>query len=253
MTEKQLREKPVKWLSKFLGCEEGSPAHREIIKVFNDSGLCPRYQMTIYDAWCATAVSAAFIATKLTKIFPCVECACSAMISKAKAAGIWCENDAHVPKVGDVIFYDWEDSGAGDNKGDPDHVGIVAGVVDGSIRVVEGNMGRGTVGYRTIPLNGQFIRGFILPKYSTLAKKEKPTLDKKGYKKGDRTIGVLAFKCLLILAKDKGIIKQGVDFNGTFGNGTEKAVNKFLKKWGYKRNGIAGKNFIKKLETLLKK
>ena len=77
-------------------------------------------------------------------------------------------------------------------------------------------------------------------------------LDKTGYTKGKKTIGVLAMKQMLIEAKTKGIIKQGVNNDEVFGNGTEKAVNELLKKWGYKQNGIAGENFIKKLGGILK-
>lgn len=78
-------------------------------------------------------------------------------------------------------------------------------------------------------------------------------LDKKGYKKGQATIGVLAFKQLIILAKAKKLITQGVNNDNKFGEGTEKAVNLLLKKWGYKQTGIAGENFIKKLGAELKK
>lgn len=77
-------------------------------------------------------------------------------------------------------------------------------------------------------------------------------LDKTGYTKGKKTIGVLALKQLILIAKAKGYIKQGVNNDEAFGDGTEKAVNECLKKWGYKENGIAGENFIKKLGGILK-
>lgn len=77
-------------------------------------------------------------------------------------------------------------------------------------------------------------------------------LDTTGYKKGQATIGVFAFKQMLIIAKAKKIITQGVNNDNKFGDGTEKAVNELLKKWGYKENGIAGENFITKLGTLIK-
>lgn len=80
-----------------------------------------------------------------------------------------------------------------------------------------------------------------------------PVLDKSGYKKGQKTIGVLAFKQLIILAKAKKLITQSVNNDNVFGNGTEKAVNQLLKKWGYKQTGIAGANFIKRLGEELKK
>ena len=94
MTESELRRKVATWLDSYLGCAEGSAKHREILSIFNNSRLCTRYTMTVNDAWCATAVSAAFIACGLTSIFPCVECSCNNMITKAKNAGIWIENDA---------------------------------------------------------------------------------------------------------------------------------------------------------------
>lgn len=75
-----------------------------------------------------------------------------------------------------------------------------------------------------------------------------PILDKTGYKKGDNTIGSYALKLLLLLAKDKKIQPYNMDVNSYFfGDGTLRAVNYMLKKWGYAQNGIAGKNFEKKL------
>lgn len=81
---------------------------------------------------------------------------------------------------------------------------------------------------------------------------ELKTLDKSGYKKGDKTIGVFAFKQLLLIAKSKKMITASLNNDNTFGNGTEKAVNELLKKWGYKQTGIAGNNFIKKLGDKLR-
>lgn len=77
------------------------------------------------------------------------------------------------------------------------------------------------------------------------------TLDISGYKINDKDLGVLALKELLLLAKEKGLHSYGMDENSTFGDGTKKAVNALLKKWGYTENGIAGTNFIKKLKASL--
>lgn len=77
--------------------------------------------------------------------------------------------------------------------------------------------------------------------------KELPVLDKTGYVIGKKTPGVLAYKQLLILAKKKGYISQGVNNDEVFGKGTEKATNELLKKWGYKQNSIAGVKLIKRL------
>lgn len=160
------RQKPINYLIQYLGIKEGSAEHKAILAVFNNSGLCTRYKMTVKDAWCATGVSAAFIATGLSGIFPCVECSCENMITLAKKAGIWVENDAYVPSTGDVIMYDWDDSGNGDCTGWSDHVGIVVSVSGSTIKVIECNKSN-TVDYRSIAVNGRYIRGYIVPKYSS--------------------------------------------------------------------------------------
>lgn len=168
MTERELRQKPVNYLTRYLGIREGSAEHKAILATFNNSGLCSRYKMTTKDAWCATVVSAAFIASGLTDLFPCVECSCGNVIALAKKAGIWVEDDAYVPDTGDAILYDWQDSGAGDNTGWPDHIGLVVSASGGKVKVIEGNISN-TVGYRTIAVNGRYIRGYITPKFSKKA------------------------------------------------------------------------------------
>ena len=104
--------------------------------------------------------------------------------------------------------------------------------------------------------NGNLDGDYSYKDYPTLIKNtgkngfKKPevkVLDKTGFKKGDKTLGVLAMKELLIQAYLKKLISTKVLEDNGFGEGTEKAVNELLKKWGYKQNGIAGSNFIKKL------
>lgn len=184
MTELELRRKVANYLAQYVGCRKGSSGHKAILKKFNDSKLCSRYTMTVNDAWCATAVSAAFIAAGLAgkprsgKLFECVDCSCNAMISLAKKQGIWEEKDSYIPKVGDVVMYDWEDSGRGDCTGEADHVGIVTEATGSSFRVIEGNKGN-AVGYRSMSVNGRYIRGFIVPKYSKFATNAETKADSK--------------------------------------------------------------------------
>lgn len=83
--------------------------------------------------------------------------------------------------------------------------------------------------------------------------KPEPTevLDEKGMIKGDKGQNVLAYKQLLIIAKKRGLIKQSVNSDGGFGDGTEIATNEMLKYLGYVQNGIAGNNLLKKLGEVL--
>ena len=79
------------------------------------------------------------------------------------------------------------------------------------------------------------------------------TLDTDGLKYDDKNgLAVLALKQLLYIAKAKGWITANFKNDMGFGDGTQKAVNEMLKRWGYKQNGIAGENFIKKLANSLK-
>ena len=180
MTENQLRSAVANWLVKYAGIKVGSAEHLNILSIYNNSNLCTRYKMTKNDAWCATSVSAVFIANGLAgaagsgSLFECVECSCGYMIKLAQAQGIWQEADNYAPKVGDVIMYDWGDSGSGDNTAWPDHVGIVLRVDnDTTFVVIEGNISN-TVGYRTMTVNGKYIRGYIIPKYADFAEPEAP-------------------------------------------------------------------------------
>ena len=119
--------------------------------------------MKITDPWCAMTMACLAIKLGITDIIP-VECGCGEMIELCKKMGIWIEDDAYVPEPGDLIFYDWQDSGKGDNKGWPDHVGIVEKVAGSIITVIEGNY-KNAVSYRAIGVNARNIRGYACPKY----------------------------------------------------------------------------------------
>lgn len=162
------RQVIVDIMMSWLGCHEGDATHKHIIDVYNaHKPLAQGYKVKYTDKWCATTVSAAAIQAGYTDIIP-TECSCNRMISLAQKMGIWQENDAYVPKKADIVLYDWDDSGAGDNKGVPDHVGVVVyDAKDGKFQVVEGNKNDG-VNLRNMSVNGKYIRGFIVPKYDDL-------------------------------------------------------------------------------------
>lgn len=168
MTEAQIRNKVVAQMQAWIGCKESDGSHKKIIDTYNGhKPLARTYAVKYTDAWCATTVSAAGIACGLSDIiFP--ECGCGQMIALYQAAGRWQENDAYRPQAGDVIFYDWDDNGAGDCTGWPEHVGMVEGVSGSTITVIEGNKSN-AVGRRYIEVNGKNIRGYGLPNYASKA------------------------------------------------------------------------------------
>lgn len=141
---------------------KGEDGHKWVVNTYNSIDPRPRgYKLQSKDPWCAATVSAVLHSLGNDDI---AECSCPAMVKKAKNLGIWVENDGYTPIPGDIIMYDWQDDGSGDNMGNPDHVGIVVKVDDNKITVREGNKNN-AIGNRVILRNGKFIRGYIVPKY----------------------------------------------------------------------------------------
>lgn len=168
MTEKQLRDKVVAYAEDWQGLRDGDESHMVIIDVYNSIEPLPRgYRMKPDDPWCAAYVSAVAQVCELTSIiFP--ECGCKQMMQLYQDAGRWMEDDDYIPSPGDVIFYDWEDDGKGDNVGTPDHVGIVTSVSGGVINCIEGNYSH-MVCQTSHLIDGQNIRGYGLPDYASVA------------------------------------------------------------------------------------
>ncbi len=167
MTELDARAKVVDIAVSHLGQKESNGTHRAIIDRYNAQAVLPRgYKVTYTDAWCATFVSVVSLEAGFEKIMP-TECSCPQMVTLYKALGRWVENDAYVPKPGDIIMYDWQDSGSGDNQGTPDHVGIVVSASERGMKIIEGNLNN-AVGYRSIPVNSRYIRGYCVPDYAKI-------------------------------------------------------------------------------------
>lgn len=173
MNETQLRNHYVDTLRGWIGAKEGDELHKRIIKTYNSLKPLPfGYRMTYKDPWCAATVSAAAIEAGLTDII-FRECSCTRMIELFKKNGRWIEDDGYIPQPGDLIFYDWDDTGKGDCTGNPEHVGVVERVANGQITVIEGNY-KDAVKRRTIPINARYIRGYGCPDYASLAERDSP-------------------------------------------------------------------------------
>ena len=193
--------------------------HEEALKIYNSQKKLPRgYKVTQKDPWCATWVSAVLIKAGVKINY---ECSCNELIKLNK--DIWVEDDNYIPKIGDLVLYDWQDTGVGDNKGSADHVGIVCEINSTGFKVIEGNMSN-KVGYRTLKYNGKFIRGFITPRY-----------EEKKYSRGDVNDDIKIIQAYL---KGLGLYKDKVD--GSFGPNTLAAV----KKWN-KNNFVSETEFNK--------
>jgi peptidoglycan hydrolase-like protein with peptidoglycan-binding domain len=235
----------------YLDRNEADGSHKAIIDLYNSITPLPvGYKVNYTDDWCATFVSAVAKACGMTGIvFP--ECGCERMIKLYQKAGRWQENDAYTPQPGDIIFYDWGDSGVGNNTGFADHVGIVVAVNGTVIKLIEGNLSN-KVGYRNLLINGKYIRGYGLPDFeggsakletaqpspAVTAQETGITVKLTQLAKGSKGAQVKSMQTLLIRKFSISCGTSGAD--GDFGNGTLTAVKTFQRRKGLEADGICG-------------
>lgn len=173
MTGAQLRSKVIKIAKSWVGAKAGSAEHKAILKVWNDYAknhdLPKAYESY---PWCAITVCAEAIKAGIGAYVP-LAMSCGQIIEQAKKKKWYIGNDAHVPKLGEWVIFDWEDNGKGDADGH-DHIGLVVYVSADkkSFKTIEGNSGTpGQVKYRTYAVNGRYIAHYIAIDYNAIAKK----------------------------------------------------------------------------------
>lgn len=231
----------VELLNSWVGRNEKDGTHKMIIDLYNSKVPRARgYKVTYKDAWCMATLAAAAIKLAAEDICP-IECSCGEAIKIAQNMGTWIENENRVPNIGDWCVYDWDDQAKDfritDNKGYPEHIGGVVEVnaANGVFKVVEGNFSN-AVKVRTLAINGQYIRGFIAPKYSAEpvvapvpapAPTTNPTRKGVKYKmktlrKGSTGNQVTIFETIM---KELGYYKGAIDIE--FGSGCVAACNAF--------------------------
>lgn len=233
--ETENRKRIVNTAKSYLGTVGGSSTHSDILYFFNS--VKPQgYTAKKNDPWCSEFVSACAIQTFGKKdaitYFP-LSASCPRMVKEAQAKSIFVERDSYTPAPGDFILYDWDDSGKGDNKNSPDHVGIVEKVSNGVITVIEGNVSD-KCKRRTIKVDGKYIRGFVTPRYGRITNKsyKKTTAEiVKEVLQGDWGNGATRKKALTASGYNYTTIQNEVNriskltdrtLNGEFGTGKDR-------------------------------
>lgn len=153
-----------------------------------------KYKIKPNDEWCAmfTSVIAHMCGLKPEK-FP-YEVSVFQQRKWAISKGLY-YNDTSKIKPNDLIIYDWK------NNNTYDHVGIVVGVQDGIVKVIEGNK-NDTVGYRYVSINSAEVDGYISIHYDGGS---------------DNEVGELP-----LLDGDRIAVKALRTVTGVYGNGIER-------------------------------
>lgn len=223
---------------RYKGARIGSKKHKELVDQFNR--VKPDgWAMTYTAPWCATAASAwaieAFGIKLAKKYFP-LSANCGIIITLAQKKGIWRESDRIVPEPGDWLLYDWGDSGIGDNRGVPDHVGVIEDVDGRTMTVLEGNKGNpGSVGERSVKVNGRYIRGYVTIDWHTLDKEWRAASDKTPVKK--KAAAEYKTGTYTVTAKNGLNYRAGAGTGyrkmGAIARGSRFKVTKTSGSWGY--------------------
>ena len=195
----------------------------DYVKYCNDMGYPHRIE------WCACFISWLATQLNLTDVIP-VDMSCNRQIEKFKKLNAKVTK-ALVPDVGDIIYYDW------DNSGDADHVGIVENNDGHMITVIEGNSGYepyDRVRRRQIPLHYGKIFTVVRPNYPKL---EQLPFELPLTKLNDDNIYVSILQYILY---KNNILKSVSDVDGEFGPKTEEAVKEFQEKSDIEVDGIVG-------------
>lgn len=246
----------IKVAQSWIGKKESDGSHKEIIDIYNShKPLARGYKVKYTDSWCATFISALAIKCGATDIIP-TECSCQKMIALFDKLGVWVENESRTPNVGDIIFYDYQDNGSGDNKGWADHVGIVEKAANDKVTVIEGNISE-KVGRRVINVNARYIRGYAVPKYEKEVVAAPTTQKGETYKmqtlqRGSTGNDVTIFESIM---KKMGYYEGKIDT--VFGSGCVDACNAFQEKYpecgtNGKPDGVWGEKCWNKALSLLK-
>lgn len=149
----------------WLGYSEANGKYKDIIDLYNNhKPLARGYAVKYSDEWCDTTVSAAAIKAGVVDLIG-TECGCEQHIKIFINKGIWIEDGTIIPKPGDIILYNWDDS-TQPNDGYSDHIGYVESVSGNSITVIEGNKGE-VVERRYVPVGWGYIRGYARPEYES--------------------------------------------------------------------------------------
>lgn len=208
------RSEVIAHAESYVGVKQGTKKHKALVDQFNKAKIKPAgsVEKANYEcAWCAIFATDMLLYAGLSQKKAPMSYNCGNLITRAKALGIWIENDAYSKmKPTDLIIYYWDDTSGKtkDCKSGASHVGVIQAAPDknGYFTVIEGNKGvTETCGIRKMHVNDPYIRGFIQTSKLIPTKTESKTETKTEEKKTEE-------KKVETKTENKETFKKGVTY-----------------------------------------
>lgn len=193
-----------KELKAHLGIQGQSMLHQAIVSAYNQVKPLPvGYPVKLSDDWCDVFVT--YIADRIGLSHQIGrECGVERHRRLMKAKGIWLGKVE--PRVGDLIFFDW--------NGDRfcDHIGYVVGVDKQEVETIEGNQ-LNKVRRMTHSKSSPAIVGYARPTYEDLSASLSPHLDQIAWQviRGDWSVGRERVKALQAAGFDPQAVQARVN------------------------------------------
>ena len=199
--------------------------------------------------WCAVWVS--YIFNKVG--IPMFKTDGAGCFARNGLHGKWYESEytekSTTPMKGDIVTFVNNYKGRYENQDIyySDHVGIVVNVDNTYIYTIEGNVGATNDTSKVTERKHERKSGYINGYYRPTPFEYKDIISDVEMKKGDKNASVHAYKAMLLVARELGIIKQTVNNDNVFGAGTDKATREVQTICNITVDGIAGKNTVREL------
>lgn len=151
-TTKGKREQVVDVASAEIGVSEPSGDDKYISWYNQATGS--RLGMSV--SWCAIFVSWVLRMAGVPETLAPNYCSCTSAMTIFKEKGTWRDRRDYTPKMGDLIFFDWDSK-----PSVSEHTGIVESIDPVYVHTIEGNTGNGTVARKKYKLTSSNIIGYV--------------------------------------------------------------------------------------------
>jgi len=140
-----------------IGYHEGSNNYTKYGVWFGNANVA---WCAVFLAWCANQAG---VSQSVMPKYSTCDTLKTWFSGKSRWRGSASHGGSYQPKMGDVIFYDWNSNGSAD------HVGIIETVSGNKVSTIEGNYSDQVMRRKDVSLSNKNVLGFGVPAYNTVS------------------------------------------------------------------------------------